>query len=324
MSITTINPTLRSSPFTHHRFQLKYPTRTKLLFFFFFNGRALSTRHPILTLRCSSSSSEQQREEAGSLKEVLSGMVDERVEQLLNKQENRVLLDGLENATQRVEMAKRELAEFDRQQTEAKHARDYINQLQSKASEIEECQKEILEARAMVEEAERALQSGGVGGREGLTASEIEAINKNEDRLESIKAGAIAAIVGTLAGLPISFTQVTSTSQLILPTAITFVSCALFGVTFRYAVRKDLDDFNLKTGTAAAFGVVKGLATLGGGPPLELEVASLLSHAFNGAIYVSQSLLVYLFAAVSLDYCIKLRILSSFPIDRSGSSTTME
>ena len=111
----------------------------------------------------------------------------------------------------------------------------------------------------MVEEAERALQGVGVGGREGLTASEIEAINKNEDRLESIKAGAIAAIVGTLAGLPISFTQVSSTSQLILPTAIAFVSCALFGVTFRYAVRKDLDDIHLKTGTAAAFGVVKGI-----------------------------------------------------------------
>lgn len=126
---------------------------------------------------------------------------------------------------------------------------------------IEECQKEILEARVMVEEAERTLQNVGVGigGREGLTASEIEAINKNEDRLESIKAGAIAAIVGTLAGLPISFTQVTSNSQLILPTAITFVSCALFGVTFRYAVRKDSDDFHLKTGTAAAFGVVKGI-----------------------------------------------------------------
>lgn len=67
-----------------------------------------------------------------------------------------------------------------------------------------------------------------------------------------------------------------------------------------------------------------GLATLGGGPPLELEVESLLSHAFNGAIYVSQSLLVFLFAAVSLDYCIKLRILSSFPIERSGSSNTIE
>lgn len=63
-------------------------------------------------------------------------MVDERVEQLLNKQENRVLLDGLENAAQRVEMAKRELAEFDRQKTEAKQAREYINQLQSKASEV--------------------------------------------------------------------------------------------------------------------------------------------------------------------------------------------
>lgn len=64
-----------------------------------------------------------------------------------------------------------------------------------------------------------------------------------------------------------------------------------------------------------------GLATLGGEPPLELDAASFWSHALDGAVYVSENLLIFLFAGVGLDLCFKLRILSPFPIDRSISET---
>lgn len=118
---------------------------------------------------------------------------------------------------------------------------------------IAECQKDIAEARAMIKEAEQALGTG-----EALGEGENEAVNINDERLESVKAALISAVVGTIAGLPISLTRIASNSELILPSAITFVSCALFGVTFRYAVRRDLDNFQLKSGTSAAFGFVKG------------------------------------------------------------------
>lgn len=243
-------------------------------------------------------------------------MVDEGVKELLNKEENRVLLDGLEKAEENVERVKRELEELEKQEIKVKKMREYVNHLESRAAEIEECQKEILDARAMVEEAERALNTDGVGDIDAIIEKERKAIIKNEERLESIKAASVSAIVGTLAGLPFSIAQVTSSTQLILPSAITFISCALFGVTFRYIIRRDLDDNHLKTGAAAAFGVVKGLAMLDGGPPLELEVGSLLSHAFTGAVNVSENLIIFLFAVVGLEYCIKMRILSPFPIER--------
>ncbi|KAL6550337.1 hypothetical protein OROMI_020825 [Orobanche minor] len=245
----------------------------------------------------------------GSLKDLLSGMVDERVEELLNKEENKGLLDGLELALKRVEMAKGELDEIEKQEMEAITMRDYINQLESRASEIAECRKEISEARTMVEEAERSLtdQSGYA--------------SKDEERLESVKAASISAFIGTFVELPICLTRGTSNPILILPLAITFISCALFGVTFRYAVRRDLDNFQLKTWMAAAFGFVKGLSMLEGGLPLELDVGSFLSHAFDGAIYVSGSFLIFLFAGVALDFCIKLRILCPFPIDPSVPRT---
>lgn len=63
-------------------------------------------------------------------------MVDEKVDELLNREENKVLLDGLEKATQRVEMAKKELAEIERQELEAKLLKDYITQLETRASEV--------------------------------------------------------------------------------------------------------------------------------------------------------------------------------------------
>ena len=64
-----------------------------------------------------------------------------------------------------------------------------------------------------------------------------------------------------------------------------------------------------------------GLATLSGGQPLELNTESILSHAFDGAIYVSQNLFVFVFAAVGLDYCFKAGLLSPFPIRRSTTRT---
>ncbi|XP_059645592.1 uncharacterized protein LOC132287107 [Cornus florida] len=315
MTSTIVNPTLVSSPnpkilVFNERFcyiTTLPPTRTTPY-------ASLMSRTTLQVLKCSNDSEER---ELGSLKEVLSGMVDERVEQLLNKEDNRVLLDGLEKATERVESAKRGLAEIQKQEIEAKQLRNYINQLEIRASEIAESQREIFEARVMIEEAERSLSVDGIGDdRDSLMEMESEEIDKNEERWESVKAASVSAIVGTLAGLPISFTQVTTSSQLILPLAVTFATCALFGVTFRYAIRRDLDNVQLKTGTSAAFGFVKGLATLDGGPPLELDSGSFLSHAFDGAVFVSQNLLIFLFASVALDFCYKMRILSPFPIKK--------
>ncbi|KAL8539936.1 hypothetical protein ACS0TY_001517 [Phlomoides rotata] len=264
-----------------------------------------------VAVKCSENGSSGSGDE-GSLKKVLSGMVDERVEQLLKKQENRELLEGLEQASMRVEIAKRELALIEKQEIEARSMRDYIDQLESRASEIAECQKDILEAREMVKEAEKSLK-----GRDSYN----QGSNKEEERFESVKAASISAVVGTLAQLPICLSRVTSNSELILPLTITFISCALFGVTFRYAVRRDLDNFQLKSGTSAAFGFVKGLGMLGAGPALEVDTSSFLSHAFDGAIYVSESLLIFLLAGVALDFCIKLRILSPFPIEDSVPRT---
>ncbi|MCL7043601.1 hypothetical protein MKW94_000869 [Papaver nudicaule] len=170
----------------------------------------------------------------------------------------------------------------------------------------------------MVLEAERSL-SGNIDADDVLEENESVQVDKNTERLESVKAASIAAVIGTLAALPISLYQVTDITELLLPLGVTFVSCALFGVTFRYTVRRDLDDSHLKSGVSGAFACVKGLAALGAGPPLELDTASFLSHAVDGAVYVAENLLIFVFASVALDFCFKTRLLSPFPMKKSAS-----
>ncbi|KAE8683909.1 hypothetical protein F3Y22_tig00111166pilonHSYRG00306 [Hibiscus syriacus] len=215
-----------------------------------------------LSLKCSGNSEDQ--ETSNGLKDALSGIVGKQVEEFLNREDNKVLLDGLEKASQRVETAKRQLAEIEKLELEAQLLRNYIDQLECRASEIAETQQEISQARAMIEEAERSLSpdEDNVRDGNGFSSDGGEGIDIDEERLESVKAALISALVGTLAGLPISLTQVSSTTQLLLPLSVNIISCALFGVTFRYAVRRDLDKFQLKTGTCAAFGFVKGITAI--------------------------------------------------------------
>ncbi|KAI3996236.1 hypothetical protein MKX01_026704 [Papaver californicum] len=281
----------------------------------FFSFRESRQSKALVVVKCSL--------ENGGLKDVVSGLVDKRVEQLLNKEENKVLLDGLTKANERVELAKKELAEFDKKQLEDAQMKNYVNQLESRTSEIAECQREILEAKAMIREAELSL-SGKIDDAADDVLEEKEEnvveIDKNTERLESVKAASVSAVIGTLAAIPISLTQVTGITELILPLGITFVSCALFGVTFRYTIRRDLDDSHLKSGISAAFACVKGLAVVGAGPPLELDTQSLLSHAVDGAVNVSENLLIFVFASVALDFCFKMRLLSPFPVKRRSVS----
>ncbi|GAB4857664.1 hypothetical protein Ancab_015570 [Ancistrocladus abbreviatus] len=216
--------------------------------------------------------------ESSGLKSALSNIVDQKVEELLNKEENRELLDRLNKASERVEMARKELAEIEKQEFEAKRMRDYIEQMEGRAAELEHktkeeqkilriyapqfcglqiepsvlmlvaskrcnsfawrsliiwklflvllvnellmivivilddyaalrlqsAQREVLEARAMVEEAERSLSMNmdGIGVEDASMGKDGDQVDRDEERWESVKAAVISALVGSLAGLP--------------------------------------------------------------------------------------------------------------------------
>jgi hypothetical protein len=124
-------------------------------------------------------------------------------------------------------------------------------------NKIAESQRELQQAREMINEAQLSLTSS-LEDRGFWDTSSGEDIDKDSERLESVKAAAISSIIGVLASLPISSYEVQSLPQLFIRSSVVLISCALFGVTFRYAVRRDLDNIQLKTGAAAAFAVVRG------------------------------------------------------------------
>lgn len=115
---TLISPTKPSILFTNIQFNISFKSPSKSSSF---------------TVKCNNPINDNN---GGGLKNLLSGIVDERVDELLNREENRVLLDGLDKATQRVENAKRELAQIQQQQLENNKMKEYINQLEIRAAEV--------------------------------------------------------------------------------------------------------------------------------------------------------------------------------------------
>ncbi|KAJ0565208.1 hypothetical protein HanIR_Chr06g0260061 [Helianthus annuus] len=179
------------------------------------------------------------------------------------------------------------LDRFDKPDIKKQESMKNINQLES---EIAGLQKQLLEAKTMMDEAQ-------IGETER---------NPMEEKLESVKAASISAIVGTLASLPFALSHVTNMYDLTVSSAIFIITCALYGATYRYIIRRDLDDVHLKNGTSAAFGIVKGVATLDGQSSLD---------AFSGAICVSENVIIFFIAAAGLDICYKMGILSPFPLE---------
>ncbi|KAJ0736682.1 hypothetical protein HanOQP8_Chr06g0207701 [Helianthus annuus] len=179
------------------------------------------------------------------------------------------------------------LDRFDKPDIKKQESMKNINQLES---EIAGLQKQLLEAKTMMDEAQ-------IGETER---------NPMEEKLESVKAASISAIVGTLASLPFALSHVTNMYDLTVSSAIFIITCALYGATYRYIIRRDLDDAHLKNGTSAAFGIVKGVATLDGQSSLD---------AFSGAICVSENVIIFFIAAAGLDICYKMGILNPFPLE---------
>ena len=114
-------------------------------------------------------------------------------------------------------------------------------------------------AEAELREASLALIQARAGS--SFSGAESQEIDVDLERIESGKAAAISGAVGTLASIPVALTLVGDNNTLVetaLSLAGVLVSCFLFGLTYRYIVRRDLENTNLKAGAVAAFGLVRG------------------------------------------------------------------
>lgn len=129
--------------------------------------------------------------------------------------------------------------------------------------------------------------------------SQLDDLNK----IESVKAGLVSAAGGVLSSLPWLFaTSQSSVLNLATDLAVAGATSFLFGVVYRYAVRGDATNSQLKGGVVGAFGLTRGLSLAEG----------LLGSGWSGeqvgtaAIGLGQSMLLFGFCAAALELAVRM------------------
>lgn len=138
-----------------------------------------------------------------------------------------------------------------------------------------------------------------------------ESSNLSAERIESLKAGTLAALSFTLtysfitvgnslvlaeSFTPLSALQVPTPLDLLIRLAVAWLSGFLFGVTYRYIIREDSNP-HLKDGAVLAFGLVRGLA------PVEGQQNLIDAFWLVGVLGI-ETILCFLLARFTLDWAI--------------------
>ena len=134
---------------------------------------------------------------------------------------------------------------------------------------------------------------------------------KEEDRIESVKASAIAATGGVFVSTPLAMSQFEATFNQFADVGAVALSCFLFGIVYRYAVRENVDDLQLKGGVVASFALTRGVVEA------EMFIFSATSAA-SGVNYfeiftqalaiVGESVVVFLFAGLCIEAAMQREI----------------
>ena len=140
--------------------------------------------------------------------------------------------------------------------------------------------------------------------------------NLATERIESVKAGilssAVFGVIESVIFLAHSFFtielgngfvkwQIISIIDLGFHLAIAFVSGFLFGVTYRYIIRRDRNS-HLQDGAVLAFGLIRGLALI--------EATDL--NLFLWLLLMFESIIAFAIARLSLDFALKFKLIKPF------------
>ena len=166
---------------------------------------------------------------------------------------------------------------------------------EAKMREIQ-MEKQALEAKA---------KASGVVVVAAPTNVETSSEDADAERVESAKAGCISAIAGTLVSAPSLLIRAQTTNAFVPLESLggAFVSCLLFGVVYRYAVRDDLGNVQLKAGVVAAFGLTRGLGAAD--VYLHGSDTSQIATWLEAALVLGEAMLTFAFAFAALEYALR-------------------
>jgi hypothetical protein len=203
------------------------------------------------------------------------------------------------NRLQRVGDAARRVAELQAEQQRLAVAIAEANSANQETARAKELAANENLADAEERAAKLMLRAAELQAEDAAAAVKLVSLNADDDeeRIESAKAGAAAGIGGAIAVFPLLLLAPSPTAlPAVLELLTAGVSGFLFGVTYRYAVRDDDSNAQLRGGVVAAFGLVRGIAAAS---------SVLLSPDDDmigrGALAMGESMLLFAFAAVAVE-----------------------
>ena len=230
-------------------------------------------------------------------------------------------LVALAKAEARVAAAQAAMAEFeaqlagssDAEQAQAAAERGADADVVSALAALDAAEARLQQATALRQEAQAAAGPlGGLLSSGGGASKWAQPVDDGAERIESAKAAAAAGAAGAFAAAPLA----AASSSGSLDLAVVFASCALFGVVYRYAVRRDLGNAHLKGGVVASFGLVRGLAQaqlfLATAAP---QGAPSFEQAAQAALLTGEAVVTFGLAAAAVEACFSRGLVSTFPVD---------
>lgn len=237
---------------------------------------------------------------------------EEMIQQLLsNDPEAQQQVERVSDAARRVAELQMEQARLAQALSEAQGSDAASAQLRERRAN-ESAKTMIAEAEAKA--AELLLKAAELESQSATAIRESAAAEaeKETERLETAKAGAAAAVGGAASSLPLiisSFSTSTTALGALFSLGGAGASAFLFGLVYRYALRQDLNNTQLKGGVVAAFGLVRGigqasqiiLAALNNSASVE-SGGDIIDTLGLAAAAMGESMLLFAFASVALEF----------------------
>jgi len=237
-------------------------------------------------------------------KDTLETLLKEAIE---NDPKMAAQIEGVRAAARKVAELKAQRAELEALTAEAQ-AREDGEQQSAQAADQKAAERgaqlDVVDAASEVRAALVELEEATAARQRAMDASarlpakwESADIDEAAEKVQSGKAAVLAGGVGALASAPFALSADTW-SQLALASGGAVLSCALFGLTYRYAVRSDLGNGQLKGGVVAAFGLVRAAAQA----ESTLSSSGLTTDSIlQCTLYAGESMFIFAAAAAAME-----------------------
>lgn len=199
--------------------------------------------------------------------------------------------------------------------------------LEAKSAALVAAEAELADAaRARAEILAETGAAAAAGDPDSLSAAAAAAkwgstvpddVDEDAERSQSAKAALVSAVAGTLLTAPLFLSQSGASSLVALESVGgVFVSCLVFGVTYRYALRDDLGNRQLKGGVVGAFGLARGLGAAD--VYLHGSDAGAVASWAEAALLAGEAVLTFALAGAALEVAFEKDVIKPFPMKKKS------